>query len=73
MVTCVEERWVFPEVLVGLAELLEGGVRGDHHLPAPPAHPPLSADLKFVVLFYDGGPAKFIPRFYAVLIGTQSL
>ena len=25
------------------------------------------------VLFYDGGPAKFIPRFYAVLIGTQSL
>ena len=29
--------------------------------------------ITYLVLLYDGGPAKFIPRFYAVLIGTQSL
>ena len=34
---------------------------------------PEISHLEALVLFYDGGPAKFIPRFYAVLIGTQSL
>ena len=43
--TCVEEGGVLPEVLVGLAQLLERRVRGDPPLPAPPAHPALRADL----------------------------
>ena len=49
--TGVEEGWVLPEVLVGLAELLEGRVRGDHHLPATPAHAALGADLEIIVCY----------------------
>ena len=29
--------------------------------------------LKFLVLLYDGGPAKFMPGFYMVLTNSESL